>query len=300
MDDDNVIDFQAGTDETEAIELTPLTDDVAPDTIELPPEPVAESVEPKQAEQPTATPSSPEPAPISEPPANPQQELFATYVAPPEPLAPAKEETQTITLDEPTPSEPSSEATPIPPPPAPAEPKEAGDTAPQTSAATRADGGHEIPSLTVDFDVTQLSATLDDATAAKTSARAQAPPEPTKPDSAPPKTRELAAQTPSPEKPAKEAKDKSPPPKHPPAEPQTKAPVQQDIPVLQQVAHLDAPPSAPLPSPAQARDIAIRVIAKLNIERRKGGEPPLDIKTIEKLQQYLTDALNKRTLNKPK
>ena len=52
------------------------------------------------------------------------------------------------------------------------------------------------------------------------------------------------------------------------------------------------------PDVAQARDIAIRVIAKLNIERRKLGEKPLDIKTIERLQQYLADALSKRALNK--
>lgn len=72
------------------------------------------------------------------------------------------------------------------------------------------------------------------------------------------------------------------------------------IPILKEVANLAAPPAPPLPDAAQARDIAIRVIAKLNIERRKAGEPQLDIKTIERLQQYLADALTKRALNKPK
>ncbi len=74
----------------------------------------------------------------------------------------------------------------------------------------------------------------------------------------------------------------------------------QEIPVLKEVADLNAPPPPPLPDVAQARDIAIRVIARLNIERRRNGEPPLDIKTIERLQQYLAEALTKRALNKPK
>lgn len=73
-----------------------------------------------------------------------------------------------------------------------------------------------------------------------------------------------------------------------------------EIPVLKDIADLDAPPSAPLPEASQARDIAIRVIARLNIERRKAGESQLDIKTIERLQQYLADALSKRALNKLK
>ena len=74
----------------------------------------------------------------------------------------------------------------------------------------------------------------------------------------------------------------------------------EEIPVLSEIAHISAPAAPPLPAATQARDIAIRVIAKLNIERRKSGEKPLDIKTIERLQQYLADALNKRALNKRK
>jgi len=74
----------------------------------------------------------------------------------------------------------------------------------------------------------------------------------------------------------------------------------EEIPVLSEVADLATPASPPLPKASQARDIAIRVIAKLNIERRKTGEKPLDIKTIERLQQYLAEALSKRALSKPK
>lgn len=78
------------------------------------------------------------------------------------------------------------------------------------------------------------------------------------------------------------------------------APEQTEIPVLKEIAELAAMSSGPLPEPGQARDIAIRVIARLNIERRKAGETPLDIKTIERLQQYLAEALAKRALNQPK
>jgi hypothetical protein len=74
----------------------------------------------------------------------------------------------------------------------------------------------------------------------------------------------------------------------------------EEIPVLNEVADISAPTAPTLPAATHARDIAIRVIAKLNIERRKAGEKPLDIKTIERLQQYLADALSKRALNKPK
>ena len=91
---------------------------------------------------------------------------------------------------------------------------------------------------------------------------------------------------------------KNPPEREPAALESPSAP--KEIPVLNEVADLATPPSAPLPEASQARDIAIRVIAKLNIERRKTGEKPLDIKTIERLQQYLADALSKRALKKLK
>lgn len=74
------------------------------------------------------------------------------------------------------------------------------------------------------------------------------------------------------------------------AEPPT---LEDEIPVLQDVAPGVAPDAGALPDAAHARDIAIRVIARINIERRKAGETPLDIKTIERLQHYLTEALTK-------
>ncbi|BAU47668.1 hypothetical protein SVA_1089 [Sulfurifustis variabilis] len=61
------------------------------------------------------------------------------------------------------------------------------------------------------------------------------------------------------------------------------------IPVLREIAELEA--GHELATPEQARAIAIRVVARLNIERRKAGEPPLDIRTIERLQKLLRDAL---------
>lgn len=62
------------------------------------------------------------------------------------------------------------------------------------------------------------------------------------------------------------------------------------IPVLNEVvAELEPAPEAV--TPATAREIAIRVVARLNIERRKAGEPPLDIRTIERLQNLLKEAL---------
>jgi hypothetical protein len=47
----------------------------------------------------------------------------------------------------------------------------------------------------------------------------------------------------------------------------------------------------PLPDPQHARDLAIRVVAKLNIEMRKAGGQGLDIKTILRLQRLLKEAL---------
>ncbi|MFL6655327.1 MAG: hypothetical protein ACJ8KA_11090 [Sulfurifustis sp.] len=109
-----------------------------------------------------------------------------------------------------------------------------------------------------------------------------------------------AANPPSALKPPPGAKPvESPKPAVKPAASKSVAPEQTEIPVLKEIAELAALSSTPLPQPGQARDIAIRVIARLNIERRKAGEMPLDIKTIERLQQYLAEALAKRALNKP-
>jgi hypothetical protein len=104
----------------------------------------------------------------------------------------------------------------------------------------------------------------------------------------------------TPEKPAPADSESTKESAEAPAPAEVAPPADGEIPVLNDVADLQTPPSPPLPDANQARDIAIRVIAKLNIERRKAGEKPLDIKTIERLQQYLADALNKRALNKLK
>jgi hypothetical protein len=72
-----------------------------------------------------------------------------------------------------------------------------------------------------------------------------------------------------------------------------------DIPVLEDVVMtpltLEAEPTAatpPRPDPQHARDLAIRVVAKLNIEMRKAGGQGLDIKTILRLQALLKEALD--------
>jgi len=72
-----------------------------------------------------------------------------------------------------------------------------------------------------------------------------------------------------------------------------------DLPVLQDV--VVPPPVAtqlnliepPLPNADRARELAVRVAARLNIERRKRGEPGIDTKTIHRLQQLLREELEK-------
>lgn len=64
-----------------------------------------------------------------------------------------------------------------------------------------------------------------------------------------------------------------------------------DIPVLHEVAHEILAAAPTLPTPEQARDIAIHVVARLNIELRKGGAQPLDPSTIDRLQKLLGEAL---------
>lgn len=75
-----------------------------------------------------------------------------------------------------------------------------------------------------------------------------------------------------------------------------------DIPVLNEIAEaIPRDLATPLPDSSQARDIAIRVIARLNIERRKAGEPPLDMKSIERLQRILSETLGRHeTANRDK
>jgi hypothetical protein len=90
--------------------------------------------------------------------------------------------------------------------------------------------------------------------------------------------------------------------------PSAAAPALQEIPVLKNVAAVPSaenftlehsPPPAPKTksSTAAGSDLhqtAVRVIAKLNIELRKSGKPPLDAKAINRLQQLLKEALEKK------
>ena len=82
-----------------------------------------------------------------------------------------------------------------------------------------------------------------------------------------------------------------------------------DLPILQDV--VVPPPAAgqlnliepPLPAADRARQLAVRVAARLNIERRKRGEPGIDTKTIHRLQQLLREELEKagaKSENTPK
>ncbi len=319
---DNVVEFQTTpADATEAVNLLSAyeSDDVAPDTIELPAEPVGaqskETQKPPAAENREAAGS---PAAASDKDANPQRELFETHVVPPAPpLEPAEEEVTTIALDD-APAPRAAPATADINPPSALSDSGGAHNDGEITTTTKAEGGEEIPALMVDFDVSQLSATPDEMTTAKTSgttersapaAAPEARPPVERSDAAVPPTIPLEPAPPAPSAPALEKAQAAPEVKEKPARPKASAPKpadqnappkQEEIPVLKEVADLNAPPSPPLPGPGQARDIAIRVIAKLNIERRKAGETPLDIKTIEKLQQYLTDALAKRALHKPK
>lgn len=213
-------------------------------------------------------------------------------------------------------------------------PADTSELKPESIELTTIEGSTDIPTVVVEYDGgTPESATIEletvDLPAATPAATEQPPAKPkrdqpkpreaeraaaapAKPDAtrAPKKPLELVLDTPPPTAaPLPDVKREAPrkvaPPKPGPIAPKPKAPaprvpVQQEIPVLKEIAPVGAPPTSLLPSATQARDIAIRVIAKLNIERRKNGEPPLDIRTIERLQLYLADALSKREINKPK
>jgi hypothetical protein len=89
-----------------------------------------------------------------------------------------------------------------------------------------------------------------------------------------------------------------------------------DIPVLDEVAahpdddstehDVDDPqfaPGAGTPKPDRVREIAIKVVAKLNIELRKCGERGLEARTVDRLNFLLREALGPRHTNqtdKPK
>lgn len=78
-----------------------------------------------------------------------------------------------------------------------------------------------------------------------------------------------------------------------------------DIPVLKEVAAL--PPVGgdmditqdhePLPQPTRSRDLAVRVIARLNIEMRKEGGLGLEPQTIIRLQALLQEELEQQAAN---
>ena len=73
-----------------------------------------------------------------------------------------------------------------------------------------------------------------------------------------------------------------------------------DIPVLHEVAHeVLAAANDALPGPEQARAIAIQVVARLNIELRRDGAPPLDPSTIDRLQRLLFEALTSKSFGNP-
>ncbi len=67
-----------------------------------------------------------------------------------------------------------------------------------------------------------------------------------------------------------------------------------DIPVLKDIA-LPPPPSppgeTPRADPEQAHSLAVQVVARLNIELRRAGEPPLDPRIIRRLEHLLQEAL---------
>ena len=68
-----------------------------------------------------------------------------------------------------------------------------------------------------------------------------------------------------------------------------------DVPILNDVVTLplvtDAVDNAALAAPEKAREIAVKAVAKLNIELRKAGNPTLDPVIIDRLEQLLRDAL---------
>lgn len=78
------------------------------------------------------------------------------------------------------------------------------------------------------------------------------------------------------------------PKKKKPAPPEQTSLLWEDVPVLNEVVVL---PADAAPPPERAREIAVRVIAKLNIELRKAGNATLDPVIIDRLEQLLREAL---------
>lgn len=255
--------------------------DAADPVVDLTAAPLSEELAPREADDaPTGEPerqhafdfsapgATPDPRPETEP-ADGGDSVAAAEPAP---------EPEIVILDRSL-EEPESGAPPAQPtPPAPPEQR--------TNAADELKATDAVPPLVVEYTGATTDASDEGGDAAPRSAEPGTNRAASDTETEPVKSRSRSESTPGSPRHAAESPD---------------APTAaQDIPVLQDVADLSAPPAPPLPDAAQARDIAIRVIARLNIERRKAGESPLDIKTIERLQQYLADALTKRALNKPK
>jgi hypothetical protein len=72
---------------------------------------------------------------------------------------------------------------------------------------------------------------------------------------------------------------------------------QDDIPVLDDVVAHPQPEGAAPDESSDPRALAIRAVARLNIERRSRGEPPLEAATIDRLEQILREELERRTQN---
>lgn len=97
--------------------------------------------------------------------------------------------------------------------------------------------------------------------------------------------------------PARSAPSSDPAPAPAPEEIELQALHADDIPVLEDIALPPPgetpapPPSARRPDPSQAHALAVRVVARLNIELRKSGERPLDARIIKRLELLLREAL---------
>ena len=73
-----------------------------------------------------------------------------------------------------------------------------------------------------------------------------------------------------------------------------------DIPVLNEVVMSPAAVAAPaLPPSAAARDLALKAVARLNIELRKAGNAPLPPAIIDRLEHILREALEAHAAEAP-
>jgi len=72
-----------------------------------------------------------------------------------------------------------------------------------------------------------------------------------------------------------------------------------DIPVLNEVVMSPAAPAPSLPPDTAARDIALKAVARLNIELRKAGNPPLPPAIIDRLEHILRETLAAHAADAP-